>query len=988
MALRSSGVPRREPCAKCGNPVYIAERLTVGKLLYHRTCFRCARCNSQLTLANYYETETPNQFCCETCPDEEKPITRSLSDEEKSAGLNRLTTTAHDEYSENFESALEDSLFKPSAELGSSEYSKARSQFLSANFVDATSDNENPPELPKTKPPDITAKKATTPPPSGINTIKDVSSASIYSTPYSSRQLKNDNSVSVNVSEIKRINLKTTDNQNSISANNFEKVREVTKDKLPNDVRKDDNNSATRASPPSLVKNRMKMFEKSPDDREEKITENLKRPLADPTIVSPEKRTTRDKQESALKSPGSPRYEGVTFLKSPRIYKKETGIEEKSPNEASRPQNLILKSIKTPRSESRFETTIKKSPPAINRNDNLPLKSPLENRSFKCEKSPKIEITTGRIPLKSPSSHRVAIPEATTGLKSSITVDETRNKSSSPKGIQAQIQSKSLNFLLQKQIALKEGKISPKSLIRGTESAENLSIKDNLNLSQGKSSFNTTTIEKPKSLENLQWAKSPRHSPTTTNELAKSLLSSSNRNKNIDETKMKSFPLRKTGSASTDKIFSTGRSFVPKYQPKSLDSKIEKDVVPAIRPIAALRMKKQHSMEEFTTNLDGRKENVYRSPFQNRSIERFGHGSNSNENGARRKSFMDYTSPYRSPFISKSKFGMYTSDTELNNILSRKPDWSASSPMRSIENLYRSNSEENIRGKDAKSSSELVRVEQTRPSSVSALKNKFECLSVVESRPSTATTITTRLEKDSSADLTATTASFEEGTDDDENRSVSEISQLEESHGELLRDGHLTGSSEESPRSDIVVEISDDNAIVLDPAEAITISDDSIVEISDSSSFNRSKSERYPDDLNPFGEDDEEDESRKKIKDSLNPFDDEDDDDRGEESKPTPAVRRKIIVPLIDKSLHDGDTPDDMKTIRVQRISINPFEDDEDPQDEDVHEGERSLRPPKKVISAPRISLNPFWSDVDEDEPEEEDDESKLRPVPKPRKLR
>lgn len=65
-------VPRREPCFNCNNPVFFAERLVINSILYHRSCFRCARCHSTLTLGNFYETETENEFCCETCPDEEK----------------------------------------------------------------------------------------------------------------------------------------------------------------------------------------------------------------------------------------------------------------------------------------------------------------------------------------------------------------------------------------------------------------------------------------------------------------------------------------------------------------------------------------------------------------------------------------------------------------------------------------------------------------------------------------------------------------------------------------------------------------------------------------------------------------------------------------------------------------------------------------------------------------------------------------------------
>nr|XP_033323280.1 MICAL-like protein 1 [Megalopta genalis] len=63
---------RRDSCRVCGLPVFLAEKLVVAHLIYHRTCFRCARCNNQLTHGNYYETET-DEFCCEACPDEEIP---------------------------------------------------------------------------------------------------------------------------------------------------------------------------------------------------------------------------------------------------------------------------------------------------------------------------------------------------------------------------------------------------------------------------------------------------------------------------------------------------------------------------------------------------------------------------------------------------------------------------------------------------------------------------------------------------------------------------------------------------------------------------------------------------------------------------------------------------------------------------------------------------------------------------------------------------
>ncbi|XP_032667703.1 FK506-binding protein 5 isoform X2 [Odontomachus brunneus] len=72
---------RRDPCAVCGLPVFLAEKLLIARTPYHRTCFRCARCGNQLTPGNYYETEE-GQYCCETCPDEE----------ESSAGVHRKYT--------------------------------------------------------------------------------------------------------------------------------------------------------------------------------------------------------------------------------------------------------------------------------------------------------------------------------------------------------------------------------------------------------------------------------------------------------------------------------------------------------------------------------------------------------------------------------------------------------------------------------------------------------------------------------------------------------------------------------------------------------------------------------------------------------------------------------------------------------------------------------------------------------------------------------
>lgn len=146
MALTDRASILREPCAKCNNPVFIAERLNVGKLLFHRTCFRCARCSNQLTLANYYETEN-NAYCCETCPDEEvvdqSVLSRSLSDEEKSANLK------NDDYSTRFLSPLKN--------ISCDEFASARSNFVQSQLDEweSHSGTDEPPELPSTKPPDL-----------------------------------------------------------------------------------------------------------------------------------------------------------------------------------------------------------------------------------------------------------------------------------------------------------------------------------------------------------------------------------------------------------------------------------------------------------------------------------------------------------------------------------------------------------------------------------------------------------------------------------------------------------------------------------------------------------------------------------------------------------------------------------------------------------------------------------------------------------------
>ncbi|KAH8239411.1 hypothetical protein KR032_003912, partial [Drosophila birchii] len=78
------GVPRRDKCQKCELPVFLAERVLVGKHAYHRTCLKCARCGSLLTPGSFYETEINNTYCCETCPDEESEFSLATDIENRS----------------------------------------------------------------------------------------------------------------------------------------------------------------------------------------------------------------------------------------------------------------------------------------------------------------------------------------------------------------------------------------------------------------------------------------------------------------------------------------------------------------------------------------------------------------------------------------------------------------------------------------------------------------------------------------------------------------------------------------------------------------------------------------------------------------------------------------------------------------------------------------------------------------------------------------
>lgn len=94
---------RSEPCRLCGNAVFILERLNVSGKLLHRTCFKCARCQTQLSIANYYETEA-GAYCCDMCPDEELSQAQVAEANKKIVEHHLDSSTSEDEEDDNAKS--------------------------------------------------------------------------------------------------------------------------------------------------------------------------------------------------------------------------------------------------------------------------------------------------------------------------------------------------------------------------------------------------------------------------------------------------------------------------------------------------------------------------------------------------------------------------------------------------------------------------------------------------------------------------------------------------------------------------------------------------------------------------------------------------------------------------------------------------------------------------------------------------------------------
>ncbi|XP_066529316.1 LIM domain and actin-binding protein 1a isoform X2 [Hoplias malabaricus] len=61
-ALKKFRLPVRETCVMCLKTVYPLERLVANQQVYHNTCFRCAHCNTKLSLGSYASLHS-NVYC-------------------------------------------------------------------------------------------------------------------------------------------------------------------------------------------------------------------------------------------------------------------------------------------------------------------------------------------------------------------------------------------------------------------------------------------------------------------------------------------------------------------------------------------------------------------------------------------------------------------------------------------------------------------------------------------------------------------------------------------------------------------------------------------------------------------------------------------------------------------------------------------------------------------------------------------------------------
>lgn len=219
---------------------------------------------------------------------------------------------------------------------------------------------------------------------------------------------------------------------------------------------------------------------------------------------------------------------------------------------------------------------------------------------------------------------------------------------------------------------------------------------------------------------------------------------------------------------------------------------------------------------------------------------------------------------------------------------------------------------------------------------------------------------------------------FEEGKrhEEEDQTSIKKVDSSVDDHAEIQSSlvEHSTDASSAFEASHITItdtsnESEDANASSTSPS--VVIITDGSGETAETSKQSENENE-YPDDLNPFGEEEEQQQnspssvpstSKEDYNRSFNPFESGDDEEE-EFKKPSAKPRiKKKIKPLDESALN----------VAIHRESYNPFEEDEDDEEESKADGGE-----KKLVVAPRISLTPYWKD-------HKDDNSKEKPVPLPR---
>ncbi|XP_050068223.1 MICAL-like protein 1 [Anopheles maculipalpis] len=169
MANKPTFVPKRASCNRCSNPIFLAERISFGEKSYHRSCLKCARCGTQLTVGSFYETEIDGEYCCETCPDEEIQLEQRRESSPSSEGSGRpsiitggatqpvatvtLPKTVRSSKLLDRISFFESAPLSDEEKTSNLERKTRMSNFLKETLKEVEQNQDEPPDLPSTGPP-------------------------------------------------------------------------------------------------------------------------------------------------------------------------------------------------------------------------------------------------------------------------------------------------------------------------------------------------------------------------------------------------------------------------------------------------------------------------------------------------------------------------------------------------------------------------------------------------------------------------------------------------------------------------------------------------------------------------------------------------------------------------------------------------------------------------------------------------------------------